>query len=267
MEIAFHIFMTLIGACMGSFLCCQTRRLHYNTTHKTKLKSPHSLCLNCKKNLKWYDNIPILSWLVLEGKCRFCHRKIGIAEFLSEVGTAIAFLLLSFSVSYNTQNLLEWSIFVTTVIFATVLIFLAIYDGIYGELPTFFLLLSILIAIILLSLKTWFCLTKAPFTPDLIINPALSVLILGGLYLILYLISKGRWVGDGDWILATAIAMVLAHPFLAVFALFLSNFSACLIAIPFLKKGTKAKIHFGPFLVIAFIIIESFSTFFIKLML
>lgn len=267
MEIVFRILLFVVGACIGSFLCCQARRLYHNTTHKTKLKSKRSICLHCKKPLKWHDNLPVFSWLVLKGKCRHCHRKIGLAEFLSELGTAVAFLLLSVTINPLTASPLAWTIFITVLLFASILIFLAIYDGLYGELPTACLIIAIIFSIIILSLQIWVTLSTAPFNYTLITIPLLSVLILGGLYLLLYLISKGKWVGDGDWLLATAIAIVLAHPFLALVTLFLSNFIACLITLPLVKGNHKAKIHFGPFLVIAFVITYSFSQFLITFML
>ena len=263
MEIIFRILIFIIGACIGSFLCCQARRLHYNLSHKKKLREKRSICLRCKKRLKWYDNIPIISWLFLKGKCRHCHRKIGITEFLAELGTATAFLLLSFSVDLLVHSPLEWAVFVATIVFASVLIFLAIYDGLYGELPTVFLILSIICAVVVFSLQTSVTLSNAHFTMSLIVNPLLSLLILGGLYLVLYLISKGKWVGDGDWMLATAIAIVLSHPFLALVTLFVANFTACLVMLPIAKGNPKAKIHFGPFLVIGFIIVYSLSSYLI----
>jgi leader peptidase (prepilin peptidase)/N-methyltransferase len=263
MEIAFRILIFIIGACIGSFLCCQARRLHYNLSHKKKLREKRSICFHCKKSLKWYDNIPIVSWLFLRGKCRQCHRKIGITEILAELGTATAFLLLSFTVDLIVHSPLEWATFIASMVFASVLIFLAIYDGLYGELPTVFLILSILCAIAVFSLQTWATLSNTHFTVSLVINPVLSVLILGGLYLVLYLASKGKWVGDGDWMLATAIAIVLNHPFLALATLFIANFTACLIMLPVAKGNTKAKVHFGPFLVIAFIVTYSLSSYLI----
>ena len=78
--------------------------------------------------------------------------------------------------------------------------------------------------------------------------------ILGGLYLVLYLVSKGKWVGDGDWLLALAIGLVLGSPWLAVVALFLANFSATVIMYPSIKKKDSHRFHFGPFLVFAFVV-------------
>ena len=257
MQIVFYVILFIVGACLGSFLCCQARRLHYNTTHKSKLRSSRSICLHCHKQLKWYDNLPIISWLALRGKCRFCRHSIGWAELLSELGLAIAFLLLGTCFDINTTSPLSWILFILTLVYTTIITFLAIYDGLYGELPTVFLIIAIIIACIILALNTTITLSTTPFSTNLIWQPVASVALLGGLYLLLYLISKGKWVGDGDWLLCVSIAIVLGHPWLALFVLFLSNFLACLVMLPTLKGNTRRRIHFGPFLVIAFVIVLS----------
>ena len=257
MTIIFYIILFIIGACLGSFLCCQARRLHYNSEHKTKkLTAKRSICLHCHYQLKWYDNIPIISWLALRGKCRKCKTKIGLAEFLAELGTAAAFLVLGTTFDPTTTNILSWAIFLVTLIFTTIIGFLAIYDGLYGELPTRYLIIAIIVALSILTMQTILHLQSSPFTPDLVWRPLTSVSILGGLYLTLYLVSKGKWVGDGDWLLATAIAIVLADPWPALLALLYANLLACLIMLPsvYNTKSKSHKIYFGPFLVIAFIL-------------
>ena len=259
MQIIFLILLFVLGACFGSFLCCQARRLHYKAAKHKKLGS-RSICLHCHHRLKWYDNLPLISWIVLKGKCRKCHRPIGLAEFLSEIGAALAFLALGTTIDVASATPLVWVSFCVTLLFTTVLIFLAIYDGIYGELPTAVLIAAIIISVAVLALKVTSILLVHPLTPNTILAPLASVLLLGGLYLFLYLISKGRWVGDGDWLLGTAIAIALFDPWLALVTLFLSNFLACLVMYPSVKGRKQKKIHFGPFLVVAFIIVFSLST-------
>ena len=90
------VMMTMLGAVFGSFACCQAWRWRYHVVKKKDL-GQWSVCLHCKKRIKWYDNIPIVSWLVLGGKCRNCHKEIGVADFLSEVSLAVAFLFLSWA--------------------------------------------------------------------------------------------------------------------------------------------------------------------------
>ena len=261
-----------MGACFGSFLCCQARRLHFRFERFTPTKKPtkkstntanlgpRSVCLNCRHQLKWYENIPIFSWLFLKGKCSKCGKKIGIAELLSELGIAIAFLLIGTTINLEFTTPLTWLIFGFSLLLTLTLSFLAIYDGIYGELPVFALIISIVLALILLLLKIASVLAVAEFTPELIFRPLISALILGGLYLILYFISKGRWVGDGDWLLGLALGLALGEPWLALLTLFLSNTLACLVMFPVTKKKKQHQIHFGPFLVIAFVIIYALST-------
>ena len=266
MQIGLLVILFVLGTCLGSFLCCQARRLHLKPATK-KSKQPtlgsRSVCLHCRYQLKWYDNVPILSWLFLRGKCRKCHRHIGLAEILSEITLALAFLALGTTIDPATADPLSWSILVVALIFTTVLAFLAIYDGLYGELPTRFLVIAIISAIVSLSLQHAQILITIGFTPELIYQPILSVLILGGLYLTLYLVSKGKWVGDGDWLLAAAIGIALGHPWLALIALFLANLLACLFALPRLKQ-TK-KIYLGPFLVVSFVIVYTLSNVLISL--
>ena len=264
MKVLFLIFLFVLGACIGSFLCCQARRLHLKEQKKKPLGS-RSVCLHCHRQLKWYDNLPIISWLVLGGKCRNCHKKIGLAELLSELGLATAFFLIGTSIDIVMMNYLEWIVLILTLIFTAVLVFLAIYDGLYGELPTLYLGVAIAISLIILALNTYIIITTSGFAVELIWQPLLAVAILGGIYLILYLVSKGRWVGDGDWLLATAIAIALANPWLALIALFLANFIACLVMYPITKTKKNHKIHFGPFLVIAFVITFSFAKLFLSM--
>ncbi|MBQ3474331.1 prepilin peptidase [Candidatus Saccharibacteria bacterium] len=258
------IILFIIGACFGSFLCCQARRLHLKGNKDHKKLGLRSICLNCKTKLKWYDNIPIVSWLILKGKCRKCGKKIGAAEILSEFGLGLAFSLFLFGASLSNSALnlflagrpLSYAIFFIGFILILSLAFLAIYDGLYGELPVSFLIISIICA----AIVGCYHLTYLSLT-DLI----LSVFILGGIYLALYLISKGKWVGDGDWLLGAAIGFALGHPWLALLTLFLSNLLACLIMFP-KAKGKNTKIPFGPFLVAAFFIVYAFSSFLLSML-
>ena len=255
MTIVYYVILFIVGACFGSFLCCQSRRQHYHTTRRTaKITSSRSICLHCHYQLKWYDNIPILSWLALKGKCRKCHKSIGVAELFAELGVGLAFLALGTTLNPATAGVLVWLIVLVTLVFTVIIGYLAIYDGLYGELPTIYLIAAILVAVIILALQISSFLQASPFTISLIWRPLASIAILGGLYLALYLVSKGKWVGDGDWLLATAIAIVLADPWQALVALFFANFIACLIMLPFVYRHKSHQIYFGPFLAIAFVI-------------
>lgn len=245
----FLILMFLMGTAFGSFLCCQARRLHLKDK-KRPIKNKRSVCLECKKRLKWYDNIPVISWVMLRGRCRFCHKKIGVAELLAEILVGLGFLFISTTINVETAVMLEWARLITTLLLSLALFFLAIYDGIYGELPVLYLTISIVCAIITLIPQMW---------TGFLIEPLLAGLLYGGVYLLLYIVSRGRWVGDGDWVLAAAIGLVLGSPWLSLVALFLANLSACIVMLPFLKKLKNHQIYFGPFLIFSFVIVYTLS--------
>lgn len=246
MQTTFIVVMFIIGACIGSFLCCQARRMRAKETSRQSF-GPRSVCFKCNHKLKWCENIPIISWLVLKGKCKKCGTRIGYLEIFSEISSAIIMALLATTFDISTTNVLGWIAFVVLIILVSLFILLAIYDGSYGELPTKLLIATIVIAVIYAILKT----VQGEYTP---IEITLSTIILGGLYLALYVVSKGKWVGDGDWLLAGAIGLALGKPFLALVALFVSNFSACVIMWPSIHKTKNHKVYFGPFLVLGFIV-------------
>ena len=253
MRIWFVVLMGVIGAAVGSFLCCQARRLRLKELGKKKLGA-RSVCMYCKKQLRWHENLPVISWVLQKGRCRYCGKKIGVAEILAEVLTGLACMAVAVPFDFESAGGIEWAIWVANLILVFSLVFLAIYDGLYGELPSLCLTFSVVCAIMVLILRTWSLFSVSQFDFGVLAGMVGSGVMLGGLYLTLYLMSGGKWVGDGDWILALAIGLALAKPFLALVALFIANFLASIVMAPQALKKGKKKIFFGPFLVAAFVI-------------
>lgn len=261
------LMMFILGAVFGSFACCQAWRWRYQVTKKQDL-GQWSVCMHCKKRIKWYDNIPIVSWLVLRGKCRYCHKKIGVADFFSEISLAVAFLMMSWA--YLLPILDNWTIlalkpeflalqiavFVITLVLLVVLMVLAVYDAKWGELPTVLLVLAIIIGLMVWVLKMYeISLSDNGSLLSGVWNTVASVAILAGTCFLIYKVSKERLMGAGDWLLALAIALPLANWWLALWTIFLANLLGDLIALPgAIKKGNHV-VHFGPFLVAAFVIV------------
>ena len=79
----------ILGAIVGSFLNVCIVRL----PKEKSVVFPGSHCVHCQKPIAWYDNIPLISYFVLGGKCRFCHQKISIRYWIVELITAISFFL------------------------------------------------------------------------------------------------------------------------------------------------------------------------------
>ncbi|MBQ1373280.1 prepilin peptidase [Candidatus Saccharibacteria bacterium] len=256
MYIVWLVMLFVVGACVGSFLCCQARRMHLKATNKNAKKlGKRSVCMQCKYQLRWYDNIPVLSWLRLRGKCRKCDCKIGAAELLAELGMGLACVALGTTMDIATAMPWDWVVFGAMMVLLMMLGELAIYDGLYGELPVLCLTMAAVCAIMILILKEWSLLSAAPFSmTENIWKPLGAVAILGGLYLVLYLVSKGKWVGDGDWILGAIMGATLMSPWLALVALCITNVLACVVTLPVIRKVHNKRIHLGPFMVAAWVI-------------
>lgn len=261
------VMMFILGAVFGSFACCQAWRWRYHATKQKEL-GQWSVCMHCKKRIKWYDNIPIVSWLILRGKCRNCGKSIGIADLLSEIGLAVAFLMLSWAYLVPVLNnwtllslhpeflAIQLAVFVMMLMMLVVLTVLAVYDAKWGELPVVLLTLAILFGAIIFVLK----MKEASLSDEADLlrslgNAALGVLVLAGTCFVIYKASKERLMGGGDWLLALALALALADWWLALWTIFLANLLGDVIALPGAMKKKSHVVHFGPFLVVAFVIV------------
>lgn len=249
MKFIFAVLVLVVGAMMGSFACCQVWRMRYKQEGKKAL-GKWSVCLSCKKRLNWYDNIPIFSWLLLKGKCRKCGKPIGTMEILSEIGMMVIYglLMMYFWPSLWTgmgMDVLVLCKFIIMLVLMVVMWMLFLYDGKWGEMPTKLLYLAIILAAIYRGM--------AGMSNYMSVFGA--VLILAGIYFALYIFSKEKLVGAGDWMLCLAIALVLGNWWLALITLFLANFLGSIIMLPVAKKTKNHTIHFAPFLITGFLIV------------
>lgn len=270
MNVVFSVFLFLIGTAMGSFVCCQAQRVRLKQKKKKQL-GKRSVCLSCGYQLKWYDNVPIVSWIVLGGKCRKCHKKIGLTEFLSELLMGIFFLLIGLSFGdVFALGFVDWIYLVFMMIFVTILGFLAIYDGKWGELPQAGLTISVVCGIILLILKQWSLFlndNSCQFLGEGLLSALGGVGLLAGIYFLLWFFSKGELVGDGDWLLGLAIALCLGNWWLSLIVLFLSNFMAAVVMIPLPRRKKSKKIYFGPWMIFAFVLVFVFQDFLLNFLI
>ena len=255
MNIAIVILLAIVGAGLGSFACCQAWRIRKGD------KSVRSHCMNCSYQLKWYDNIPIVSWLMLGGKCRKCHKKIGLAELIAELALAAIFAL-SYVIWPQAERLAEGDSFAIArfVVFLVQLVLfmiLAVYDAKWKEMPTAILIASCAVGLVYWGLMLVELIMLDAFSVNVILNVIGAIVILPGFYYFMYKASKERWVGSGDAILCIPLALMLGNFWLAMFCLFAANMIGSIIMLPVttVKHEKHAMIPFGPFLIVGFLVI------------
>ena len=274
MEYVIYVALVLLGVCLGSFAGATVWRLRayqlkadkkqkepvdtkeyakLEKLTKHKLSKDRSQCLHCGYELKWYDLIPVISWLTLGGKCRHCHKPIGYFEPLIEVGLAAFFVASYIFWPTALSAPLEIAQFVVWLLSGVVLAILFAYDLKWYLLPD--KLTALLAGLGAISVTLGVIQSSNPV--ESILSAVGAVGILSGLYLVLYRISNGRWVGFGDVKLGVGLALLLGNWQLALVALFLANFVGCLIVIPFMALGKltrESRVPFGPLLIIGMIL-------------
>ncbi len=261
--------LVIFGLILGSFAGATVWRLRarqlsadkrdkepYDKNEYTRLKplmgrsarKDRSMCLECGYTLRWYDLIPVVSWVALKGKCRSCRKPIGRFEPFIEIGVALAFVLSFIFWPFLLDTPLAIAQFAVWLASIVGLAILVAYDAKWFLLPdkvTFTVAGLGLVWLVLRSVElgqVW----------EPLVSAVGAVGVLGGLYLLIYLISKGRWVGFGDVKLGLALGLLLGDWALALLALFLANLIGTLVVIPLLasrKLKRDSRVPFGPFLI------------------
>ncbi len=209
----FPIFIFLLGLAVGSFLNVVICRLET----KEPIITGRSHCPKCGAVLKWFDLIPILSFLLQRGRCRYCNKKISFQYPAVELTTGLLFLIIS-----------DWF----NIVIACFLIIIFVYDLKHYLIPDKIIFPAIFLALIF----NW--------------SNILSAVLASGFFLSLVLISQGKWMGLGDVKLAALMGLILGWPNICL-ALFLAFMSGAIVGVGLIiagKKTIKSKIPFGPFL-------------------
>lgn len=211
-----------------------------------------SRCLECHHELRWYDLIPLVSWLSTRGKCRYCRKPIGWFEPLIELGTATVFVLFY----HHWVSLYDLTMPLGLGLWGIALVMLVIlfaYDAKWFLLPDIVTFPLIAVGAVLAALNV---LSSSDMLATFYSTMG-AVAVLGGLYLVLWLVSKGKWVGFGDVKLGLALGLLIGEWHLALLALFLANLVGTLIVLPGIMTGRlsrKAQVPFGPLLISGFFI-------------
>lgn len=232
----FPILNFIFGTVVGSFLNVVIYRLPRNES----IINPPSHCPSCGKRLAWYDLVPILSFIILRGKCRYCGAKISLKYPLIEAITGLTFVLIGLKTGFSIN-------FPFYLLFASTLISIAFIDLFEGVVPDAVVILGIIVGLLFNLVEG-----KAAFLSSLV-GIALALVFFG----LIILISKGG-MGEGDLTLSIMIGAFLGWQFsLITFVLaFIIGAIGGVIALIFLKKNRKDSIPFGPYLSLsAFIVL------------
>jgi len=249
---SYYIIIFIFGTIIGSFLSSVSFRL--NKTFSLEVKK-HSFCPKCLHRLGFFDLIPLVSFILLKGKCRYCGEKISLRYPLIEAGTGIVFAVcLLFISAQNIFLIGSWHSFAALLyllLTSSFLIVVLVADLEQGLIPSNFVYGAVGISF----------LYKAVFNlrqPDIFLKtPNLFYSLLGGLgvfafFFALWLVSKRKWIGFGDVELALFIGFFLG-PTKAFLGLFCAFILGALIGLA-LKKKMSDKIPFAPFLITGFFI-------------
>ncbi len=234
MQILYIIIFFILGTLMGSFFTVVGQRLPKGENFITD----HSHCDNCGHSLKLYEMIPIISYFLQKGRCRYCHKPIaGLSSYI-EFFTGILFATAYYSFGFSYQLFIALGI-------VSLLMVVSVSDITYLIIPDEILIFFSIyfIVIQLFDLGVYETLLK----------------ILSGffLFLMMYLIMlignktlKKESLGGGDIKLMFLFGLIL-DPFLGVLSIFIGSILALPVSLLLLYKKNESIIPFGPFLLIA----------------
>ena len=239
MEEFMTILIFIYGIIIGSFLnvCI------YRIPREESIAFPSSHCTSCGTSLKWYDNIPLFSYISLRGKCRYCQSKISkqypIVEALNGITYIVLFYYYNLSLDFVFYSLISSTLIVIT--------FIDLIEMIIPDI----LVIIILILSLFHKILNYFIYNISPE----FLNSFLGLLLAGGIFLAIVLLSRGG-MGGGDVTLIGALGFVLGIR-LVLLNILLSFILGAIISIVLLAtkiKTRKDPIPFGPFIVLAFFI-------------
>lgn len=249
------IFVIILGALWGSFANVCIIRMPQGKG----VVVGRSFCVKCNKKIQWFDNIPIISYLLLKFKCRNCKTKISFQYFLVETISLINFLVLYliFGISLTTLFLIILSV-----------VFLIIF---FIDLKHYIIPNSLTYSMMILGFIKSFVPNLDPIFPNFLNSLIGGLLGYGIIWSIIYFyrqFKKKEGMGLGDAKLFAVIGFWFGWISIP-FVVFLSSIIALLSVLPGLLRSSKklsSQIPFGPFIILGTIFYLVFQDNFVKLL-
>lgn len=250
-------FFGILGAIIGSFL--NVVILRFNTGRGLHGRS---MCFTCDRHLKWYELVPVLSYVIQRGKCRTCESRVSSQYPIVEASTAVVFALVAqkilspFLGAYSLADILY--LLVSLFVFS-VLVVIFVYDLYHKIIPDLFAIMFGVAGLASLVILHQSALLSFPYFLDLLAGPLLALP-----FYLLWKVSGGRWIGLGDAKLVVGIGWFLGlSGGLSAIAIGFwvgAIVSVALLFFPqFLPKKHrltwKSEVPFGPFLILGTLVI------------
>lgn len=226
MDSVIYIMLALFGLCVGSFL----NVLIYRIPKGEEFVKTSSHCMSCGHNLKWYENIPVLSWLLQGGKCRACGVKLSAQYPIVEALNAAMWVLTG--VIYRG----DWLTVGLYCVLFSMLLVLTVIDWRTFTIPNGVNLTIFILGLIRLAtdLKQW----------PLYVVGMLSVSLV---FLLLYVLTGGNGLGMGDVKLVGAAGLLIGWQNMLL-AVLVGSVSGAVIHSVRMRGGEGRKLAFGPYL-------------------
>ncbi len=267
------VALIVFGLSLGSFVNAAVWRFHEqqevagkrrkktSSQRDLSITTGRSMCTHCGHVLSAWDLIPVVSYLYLHGRCRYCRKPIEdtpLAEIAVPMVLVASYIWWPYGFSGwgspGTILFLFWSACVIA------FVFLSVYDVRWFLLPDRVVLPLIAFAVIQVFVQA--TIFSGGWT--VMLDAFWGVVSIAGVFFLLYVISKGAWIGFGDVKLAIALGLFVGGPINALLVIFLASLLGCVAALPMLIRGyakASSRIPFGPFLMAATVIVMLFGTF------
>lgn len=244
---------------MGSFANVLVFRTRASKKGKqTSVFAGRSACPHCKRSLAPADLIPLLSWITIGGRCRYCHKPISRQYPIVEATMAIVFGL-SFAYWPAQITGVQWLLLGTWLTASIGLLALAVYDFRWMILPNKLIYSTLTIAV---SGRLIYILGYSGGKASDLTAWLGAVIVASGLFWLIFYISQGKWIGYGDVRLGLITGTLLATPAKSLLMIFLASILGTIVVLPSVVTGNKKlnfKLPYGPFLIAATFIVMLFG--------
>lgn len=234
----FYVLFFILGSVMGSFFHVVATRISNNKS----IITPSSHCHICNHKLRWYELIPIISYIIQGGKCRKCKEKLPLSYLIIEIVTGILYAVCYHEYGFSADLIIS-------LIFVSILIIVIISDIEYmiilDEVLVFGSVITIIFYLILYGVDG---------TVYHVLDAALAFVAMYALKLLGDFMFKKESLGGGDIKLMFFFGLVIGLP-LSIVTIFVATFIAFPIALFILFSRRDNMIPFGPFLSMAAILI------------